>query len=160
LAGYFLYDVIESFFSNLFVVAVALIITGILLFLTKYTKGGRKLNFYDSLVVGIAQAFSLIPGLSRSGSTISTGLFRGLDRESVFKFSFLLAVPAVVGANLLELKNLVWEGDLYVLGLGTAIAAIFGYLSLKFLFRMLKKGKFYWFCVYCWVVGVVLLILV
>ncbi len=154
-----MYDVIESFFSNLFVVAVALIITGILLFLTKYTRGRGKLNFYDSLVVGIAQAFSLIPGLSRSGSTISTGLFRGLDRESVFKFSFLLAVPAVVGANLLELKNLVWEGDLYAF-VGMVIAAIVGYASLKFLFRMLKKGKFYWFCVYCWVVGVVLLLLV
>ena len=157
LAGYFLYDVIESFFSNLFVVAVALIITGILLFLTKYTKGRRKLNFYDSLVVGIAQAFSLIPGLSRSGSTISTGLFRGLDRESVFKFSFLLAVPAVVGANLLELKNLVWEGDLFVF-VGMVVAFVVGYFSLKFLFRMLKKGNFYWFCVYCWVVGVVLLL--
>lgn len=159
LTGYYLYDVIESLFSNLFVVGLALIITGILLFLTKYTKGRRKLNFYDSLVVGIAQAFSLIPGLSRSGSTISTGLFRGLDRESVFKFSFLLAVPAVIGANLLELKNLVWEGDLFVF-VGMVVAFVIGYVSLKFLFRMLKKGKFYWFCVYCWVVGVVLLLLV
>ena len=101
----------------------------------------------------------MIPGLSRSGSTISTGLFRGLDRESVFKFSFLLAVPAIVGANVLELKNLVWEGDLLGLVVGTVIAFVVGYFSLKFLFRMLKKGKFYWFCVYCWVVGVVLLLL-
>lgn len=159
LTGYYLHDVFESFFSNLFVVALALIITGILLFLTKYTRGRRKLNFYDSLVVGIAQAFSLVPGLSRSGSTISTGLFRGLDRESVFKFSFLLAVPAVIGGNLLELNQGLGEVGLEMV-VGTVIAAIMGYLSLKFLFRTLKKGKFYWFSVYCWVVGVVLLLLV
>ncbi len=159
LIGYYFYDVIESFFSDLFVVAVALIVTGILLFLTKYSRGRRKLNVFDSILVGIAQAFALIPGLSRSGSTISTGLFRGLDKESVFKFSFLLAVPAVIGGNLLELNQGLGEVGLEMV-VGTVIAAVVGYLSLKFLFRTLQKGRFYWFSVYCWVVGVVLLILV
>ena len=157
LTGYFLHDLFEVLFSNLFVVGIALIITGILLFLTKYSRGRRKLNVFDSLFVGIAQAFALIPGLSRSGLTISTGLFRGLDKESVFKFSFLLAVPAVIGANLLELNALELELEMIV---GTVIAAVVGYLSLKFLFRTLQKGKFYWFSVYCWVVGVVLVLLV
>jgi len=145
-------------FSNLTVVAVALIVTGILLFLTKYSRGRRKLNVFDCILVGIAQAFALIPGISRSGSTISTGLFRGLDKESVFKFSFLLAVPAVIGGNLLELNQGLEVGLEMVVG--TLIAAIVGYLSLKFLFRTLQKGKFYWFSVYCWVVGVVLFLLV
>ena len=157
LTGYFFHDLFEVLFSNLFVVGIALIITGILLFLTKYSRGRRKLNVFDSLFVGIAQAFALIPGLSRSGLTISTGLFRGLDKESVFKFSFLLAVPAVIGANLLELNVLELELEMVV---GALIAAVVGYLSLKFLFRTLQKGKFYWFSVYCWVVGVVLLLLV
>ena len=157
-AGYFFHDVFEALFSNLTVVAVALIVTGILLFLTKYSRGRRKLNVFDCILVGIAQAFALIPGISRSGSTISTGLFRGLDKESVFKFSFLLAVPAVIGGNLLELNQGLEVGLEMVVG--TLIAAIVGYLSLKFLFRTLQKGKFYWFSVYCWVVGVVLFLLV
>jgi len=114
---------------------------------------------FDSILVGIAQAFALIPGLSRSGLTISTGLFRGLDKESVFKFSFLLAVPAVIGGNLLELNQGLGEVGLEMV-VGTVIAAVVGYLSLKFLFRTLQKGKFYWFSVYCWVVGVILLLLV
>jgi len=160
LAGYFLHDVFESLFSNLFVVGIALIVTGILLFLTKFTKGRRKLNVFDSILVGIAQTFALIPGLSRSGSTISTGLFRGLDKESIFKFSFLLAVPAVIGGNLLELNQTLGEVDLLPMVVGTVTAAIVGYLSLKFLFKTLQKGKFYLFSVYCWFVGVILLLLI
>jgi len=160
LAGYSLHDVFESFFSNLFVVGSALIVTGILLFLTKYTQGQRKLNIHDSILIGIAQAFALIPGLSRSGSTISTGLFRGLNKESIFKYSFLIAIPAVIGANLLELNQVLGEVELLPMIVGTTISAIVGYLSLKFLFRMLQEGKFYLFSVYCWIVGAILLILV
>jgi len=156
LIGYFLHDFVESLFTNLFAVGVALFITGIFLFLTKYTDSNRDLEKNDSLLIGLAQAAALIPGISRSGATISTGLFKGIDKELIFKFSFLLSIPAVLGANIFELNNAILNGitlDIQMV-IGTVIAAIIGYLSLKFLFNTLQKGKFYLFCYYCWVIGI------
>lgn len=161
LFGYFFYNVFESLFSNLLIVGLALIFTGVLLFLTKFTHGKRKLNVHDAILIGLTQTVALIPGISRSGSTISVGLFKGLDKESVFKFSFLLAIPAVLGANLLELNNLVLgEVEFLPMIVGTVMAAVVGYLSLKFLFRSLQEGRFYLFSIYCWILGIILLLLV
>lgn len=161
LIGLIFHDIVDVLFKNLLVVSITLIITGIILFFTKFTKGGRKLNLWDSLIIGIAQAFSLIPGISRSGSTISTGLFRNLDKDSAFKFSFLLSIPAILGANIFELTNSIFSNtkiDFTFYITGIVIAAIVGYLSLRFLFKILRKGRFYLFSYYCLVVGFIVLV--
>jgi len=159
LIGYLFHDIIESFFSNLLTVGLSLIITGTFLLLTKKSKEKKKLKLFDSFLIGIAQAFALIPGISRSGVTISTGLFKGIDKKTVFKFSFLLSIPAIIGANLLELiKNPVTQIDILPLFVCVITSAIMGYLSLKFLYRMLTKGKFYYFSFYCFVLGLFVLI--
>lgn len=156
--GYFFYSFFAMLFTSLFVSGLALLVTGSLLYLTKFAEGRRKMKFFDSIAIGIAQAFALIPGISRSGITISTGLFRGLDKKAAFKFSFLLSIPAVLGANLFELTKLVSYGINFAMVLGTAVATIVGYLSLKFLFRILQKRKFYLFSIYCWIVGILVII--
>lgn len=159
LLGFFLHNIFESFFSNLFSVGIALIITGIILLLTKKFRGRKRLNSSDSLLIGIAQAIALMPGISRSGITISTGLLRGIDKEKIYRFSFLLSIPAVIGANLLELsKEVITEIELTPYIIGTITAAIVGYLSLRFLFRILKRGKFYYFSFYCLILGILVLI--
>jgi len=160
LIGLIFHDMIEAFFSNLFVVGISLIITGIILYLTKKSEGRNQLKLFDSILIGIAQAFAIIPGISRSGATISTGLFRGIDKEKVFKFSFLLSIPAIIGANLLELiMNPITETSTLPLFVGVVTAAIMGYLALKILYKMLKKGKFYYFYFYCIILGLLVLIL-
>lgn len=158
--GYFLHDTIESLFTNLLVVGVSLIFTGCLMYSTKFARNRRKLRLIDSLMIGTAQALALLPGVSRSGSTISFGLLRQVNKESVFKFSFLLAIPAIIGANLWELRNAVIENVQinFSMLLGTAIAGIIGYISLRFLYKILKQEKFYLFSFYCWVVGFLVLI--
>jgi len=159
LIGLIFHDIIESLFSNLFAVGISLVITGIILLLTKKSEGKKEMKLFDSILIGIAQAFALIPGISRSGTTISTGLFKGINKETVFKFSFLLSIPAVIAANLLELiNNPITETDVLPLFVCVVTAAIMGYLSLKILYRMLKKGKFYYFSFYCFILGLLVLI--
>jgi undecaprenyl-diphosphatase len=159
LTGLIFHDIIESFFSNLSVVGIALVITGVILLLTKKSQGKKELNIFDSFLIGIAQAFSLIPGISRSGTTISTGLLRGIDKEKALKFSFLLSIPAIIGANLLELvKNPITETDVLPLYVCVITSTIVGYLSLKVLYRIIKRGKFYYFAFYCFIIGLLLLI--
>jgi len=159
LAGFIFHDIIESLFSNLLAVGISLIITGIILLLTKKSEGKKELTLFDSILIGIAQAFALIPGISRSGATISTGFFRGINKETVFKFSFLLSIPAIIGANLLELiKNPITETDVLPLFVCVITSALIGYLSLKILYSMLKKGKFYYFSFYCFILGLLVLI--
>jgi len=165
LVGFFLYDVIASLFNNLFAAGAALIATGFILYSTKFFRNGQRqeLNSKNALFVGISQAASLIPGISRSGVTISSALFKKIDRQEAFAFSFLLAIPAIIGANVFELyRATALALDLGVIGfemiVGAAVAAIVGYLSLKFLLGILRKGKIYLFAYYCWVVGTILLI--
>ncbi len=156
-AGYLFHDLIESMFSNLFVVAIAMIFTGILLFLTKFSRNKRKLTIMDSVFVGISQALSLVPGVSRSGITISTSLQRGIEKEQAVKFSFLLSIPAVLGASLFELKSVsIAEIGLPIIA-GASIAAIVGFLAIKFLLRVIGTDKYYYFSLYCWAVGLALL---
>jgi undecaprenyl-diphosphatase len=158
--GYFFHDFIETLFSDLMTVGISLIVTGLILFPTRNLKGRRRLGLSDSIFIGISQMFALIPGLSRSGITISTGLFRGIDKESVFRFSFLLSIPAILGASLLELlRNPVTEASFEPLFVCIITSAIVGYLSLRFLHTLLKQGKLYYFSFYCFIVGLLVLIL-
>jgi len=158
-AGFLLHDYIEYFFNNLFLVSVSLIVTGILLYFTKNKNGRNKLNFSDSVLIGFTQAIALVPGISRSGSTISMGLLRNIEKKIVFEFSFLLSIPAIIGANFFEIIKF-GIGDNALLApmfIGTVIAGIIGYVSLKFLFKTIQKEKFYLFSYYCWVVGIILI---
>lgn len=116
-----------------------------------------ELGWVDALVVGLGQAIAIAPGISRSGATISAGLWRGLPREAAARFSFLLSVPVILGAGLFELKDvfhapLVSDSPL-TLPVGFAAATVSGFLSIRFLLRYLQARKLYPFAAYCWTVG-------
>ncbi|HEA46793.1 MAG TPA: undecaprenyl-diphosphatase UppP [bacterium] len=151
--------VIERLFEYPRMVSLMLIITGIILWATKRPKVERRklnrLNIRDALGIGLAQVIGLIPGISRSGVTISCGLFRGLSRDSAYRFSFLLAIPAIIGAAGLEFRNLstIPKENIYPLIIGTIAAFLSGLLALKALLSIIKKGRFSFFAYYLWVIG-------
>ncbi len=158
--GYVLQDVFKALFGNLFVVGAALLVTGVLLFFSQRGGDSKTLSYLDVLLVGTVQGLSIIPGVSRSGATISTALLRGVDREAAFKFSFLLSVPAVLGALVMEagdLDLLVGGGDVALVALGVAVSMVVGYLSLKILLKAVLSKKLYWFTFYCWIAGVLII---
>jgi undecaprenyl-diphosphatase len=151
-------DIIESFFYSLLVVGVALLITGFFLFISERRKNGRKLGGLDSLLIGIAQGVAIIPGISRSGVTISTGLLRRVEKEKVFRYSFLLSIPAIIGATVTESMNMtVSNVDVTTLLLGAVTSMIVGYVFLKLLLRIILREKLHLFAYYCWIVGIMLI---
>jgi undecaprenyl-diphosphatase len=165
ITGVLFKDEIHRLFESIEVAAAMLLITGMLLFISDQIKDAdrqeRDMNITDSIVIGMAQAVALIPGISRSGSTMVFGIFRKLDRETAARFSFLLSLPAITGAAVLESRYVtsVPSSDLPAYGIGFLMAAITGFLSLNFLFLILKKKKLKIFAYYCWFVGCMTLIL-
>ena len=163
LMGILLKDWFESLFSKPKTVGIMILVTGLVLWLTRWANArGRtleKMGWMDSVLIGIAQGIAIIPGISRSGATISAGLFRGLDRELSGKFSFLLSVPAILGATLLELRKIGTVENLPSTLIGTGAAFVVGILSLKFLMKMIKMGRISNFSYYCWGIGIVMVIL-
>jgi undecaprenyl-diphosphatase len=162
--GVLLNSSIEALFSSVKLVAVALLITGLLLFLTRYFFSQAKnarLTWQNTLFIGLFQAIAIIPGISRSGSTISAGIFTKLKPELVFNFSFLLALPAIFGAAFLQLKDLNFASSLLGLPLliGFVAAFISGLFALKLLKKFVSQGKFSFFAYYCLVLGLILLFL-
>jgi len=158
---------IEGVFTkNLYVIAISLIVLAIILAVAektgKFNRELKNLKWYDALIVGIAQCFALIPGSSRSGTTITGGIFLGFTRETAARFSFLMSIPAVAASGLLEfyesLKYINTQGALN-LALGTLAAAIVGYLSIGLLLRFLKKNTTFVFIVYRIIIGVLILAL-
>jgi len=155
----------ERLFESVETTACMLFITGILLFLSDRVKTNKRrkeeMNLKDGIVLGLAQAVALIPGISRSGSTIAFGIFRGLERETSARFSFLLSIPAIGGAVILKSADLLRlaAGDLTVLGAGFIAAAVTGFLSLKLLFAIINKTGLAPFAYYCWFAGAVTLII-
>ena len=151
---------IKAMFSDAFAVAIAFLATGFVLFLTVWARNGKdKLTYADSVLIGVAQAFALIPGLSRSGLTIAVALLLGVERRKAAEFSFLLAIPAVIGA---AVEEIITEGfaEINVLSIlvGVIIAIIVGYAALRLLLRIVQKGKLYIFSVYCWLLGGLILL--
>jgi undecaprenyl-diphosphatase len=157
-------DRIERLFESVETTACMLFITGILLFLSDRVKTNERrkeeMNLTDGIVLGLVQAVALIPGISRSGSTIAFGIFRGLERKTSARFSFLLSIPAIGGAVVLKSADLLrlGAGDLPVLGAGFIAAAVTGFLSLKLLFAIIDKTGLAPFAYYCWFVGAATLI--
>ena len=159
--GFVCHDLLVSFFDNLMVVGLGLVATGILLVVCQRRKGEGDLGYVDALLVGTAQGAAIVPGVSRSGATISTGLLRGVKREMAFKFSFLLSIPAVLGAMALEssdFSTLMESVDVFGVVSGVAVSVVVGYFSLRALRNILARRKLHWFAPYCWVVGALLLI--
>jgi undecaprenyl-diphosphatase len=147
-------------------VAIALFITGIVLLTTRWLPHGKRTvedaTVKDTIVMGLGQAVALIPGVSRSGSTISAGLLRGFTHAEAARYSFLLGIPAIAGAGLLKGKDLIdsgagISGDILV---GVVVAAVSGYAAIAFLLRLIGRSGLAPFGIYCMVAGVVALIVV
>ena len=143
--------------------------TGCILFLSDKYGGGRKTaknaTLKDALLVGVAQGFATVPGLSRSGCTISAGMALGFRREFAVRYSFLMSLPAVFGATLLEVKDTlsagagIPDGMLPKYLLGMVIAGVVGYFAIRLVNLLADKGKFGAFAYYCWIAGVLFLVL-
>ncbi len=162
-------DKIEALGSSPVFVSIALILTGCILYLSDRMGGGRKnarsATIKDVLLVGVAQGCATVPGLSRSGCTISAGMALGFDRKFAVRYSFLLSLPAVLGATLLKVvKTLkaaepIADGLLPKYLLGMVIAGVVGYFSIRLVNLLASKGKFGAFAYYCWAAGAVSLAL-
>ena len=160
-------DLVEGLGDNMYFVGGALLVTGCLLFASDRVREGRKTErtatLADVLLVGAAQAVATCPGISRSGTTITAGCFVGFERKFAVRFSFLLSIPAVLGANLLSLKDALeaqipWE-EVPAYLVGVAVAAVSGYACIRLLKMIAEKGKFGFFAYYCWLIGAVTLVL-
>ncbi|MBT4760508.1 MAG: undecaprenyl-diphosphate phosphatase [Bdellovibrionaceae bacterium] len=165
--GFSLKDLFEQLFSSLLWVGVFFIVTGIVLKLTQkksmssesmsFTdfKDIQKISFKQALLIGLAQGAAIAPGISRAGSTIAMGILSGLDRKTAALFSFLISVPAILGASLLQFKDVTsWDGDfLTVLLIGGASSYVSGLFGLWFLLKFVKKGRLEVFSYYLWLLG-------
>lgn len=160
-------DKVELLGNSPVFVSIALLVTGFILFfsdrMARGKKNGRTATVVDALLVGVAQAFATVPGLSRSGCTISAGMLRGFDRKFAVRYSFLLSLPAVLGATLLKVVKTISDGGIdtallpkYLIGM--VVAGVVGYFSIRLVQLLADKGKFGKFSIYCWIAGVVSLI--
>ena len=160
-------DKVQELSSNMVFIGAALIVTGFLLFASDRVRKGRKTeasaSVLSALIVGVGQAIATMPGISRSGMTITTGCFVGYERKFAVRFSFLLSIPAVLGANILSLKDAIavgidW-GQVPVYLVGVVTAAVVGYLCIRLLKMIPDKGKCGFFADYCSAAGLLTLIL-
>jgi undecaprenyl-diphosphatase len=146
---------------NLILVGSALLVTATLLGVTSFIKVGQKkrIPFFDAFIMGIAQAFAVIPGLSRSGSTIAAGLLMKNNREEVARFSFLMVLIPIIGASALMLMDWIEAGTtgtgILPLIAGFTAAYISGFFACKWMINIVKKGKLIWFAVYCAIIGLI-----
>ena len=166
LAGLLWEDTFKSFFANPQAVGGFLLLTAGLLILAdifgKRRRGFTEITWLDSIFIGIGQAIAIAPGVSRSGATIAVGTLCGLSREAAARFSFILAIPIIIGAGLTQLIDLLRHGDITVeapvLVVGFIAAAICGYAAIRFLLSYLRKRPLYPFAIYCGVVGILAII--
>ena len=169
IVGFFFKDKIEEVFgSGLLIVGIMLLVTAALLTFSYFAKPRQKENIspVHAFIIGIAQACAVMPGLSRSGSTIATGLLLGNKKEKLAQFSFLMVIPPILGEALLDVKDMIEVGFGEAMGGLSPVAAIVGFLAAfisgclacKWMINLVKKGKLIWFAVYCVIVGVVAII--
>lgn len=164
IVGFFFKDFVESFFGNgLVLVGCMLLLTALLLTLATYLGSGKKeISFRDAFIIGLAQCVAVLPGLSRSGTTIATGLLLGDKKDSIAQFSFLMVLVPILGENILTLAS----GELSQstipassLLIGFLAAFLSGLAACKFMIRIVKKGKLTYFALYCLVAGLLAIIL-
>ncbi|MBO4895992.1 MAG: undecaprenyl-diphosphate phosphatase [Prevotella sp.] len=167
IVGVFFKDKVEEAFgAGLLIVGVMLIVTSVLLIFSYYAKPRQKehISLWDAFVIGVAQACAVLPGLSRSGSTIATGLMLGDKKEKLAQFSFLMVIPPIIGEALLDILKAV-KGeealggsiDIFPLAVGFLAAFLSGCFACKLMINMVKKGKLVYFGIYCAIVGVTVL---
>lgn len=161
IVGFTLKHQIEGLFSSVLTVGVAWLITGTVLLLTRLVKVSdlKETGWLRSLLIGCAQAIAIIPGISRSGSTMSAGLFLRLEKGEAARFSFLMSVPVIAGSALLDAKELAGfpaESQFAMLA-GVVAAAIVGIICIKWLLKLIVRGHFWWFGIYCLLAGLVTL---
>jgi len=163
--GVFFKDFVEELFSSLYVIGAALLVTALLLFLSDRAKPRKAdgISFWQSFVIGLGQALAVVPGLSRSGTTISTGLLCGARREDVAQFSFLMVIIPILGEAFLDLVG----GDMAAstisalpILLGFAAAFVSGLFACKVMIALVKRARLSWFALYCAVVGLLVLVFV
>lgn len=160
-------DMIETLYYNNIFIGVALVLTGCMLYVSDKMKEGRKseggITVLDAIIIGLCQCVAVVPGLSRSGTTITAGIATGLRRDFAVKFAFLMSLPAVLGANILSLVDAAKEGinwacvPAYLVGM--VVATVSGIAAISILKYIAQKGKFGGFAYYCWVMGVLSIIL-
>lgn len=157
IVGYLFGDFIASLRESIVFVSSALVVTGFILFSTSKipeSKGGESLTFKRGFLVGLAQTIAIFPGISRSGTTICTGLSVGLSREESARFSFLLAIPAILGAAVKELPDASWNIPFSNIIIGFVVSAVVGFAALRLLVKFVKAGKLSGFAWYCWSVAI------
>ena len=160
------YSTITSLFSEPYFTGAMLIVTGTILFVCeRWPSRNRNLGeitLRDGLWIGLGQALAVLPGISRSGTTISAGLVRGLDRESAARFSFLLTIPAILGGMVLAVKDLMFGEVLtpyWILLIGVIVAAMTGFAAIQLLLLVVRRGRLTWFSYYTWGLGTIILVL-
>ena len=159
IAGFFLKDIAEDFFTgNMVALGIQFLISALLLIMTLVIRPKeRPIGFIDSFIIGIAQAFAILPAVSRSGATIATGMMLGNKKVDIAKFSFLMVLIPVIGANLVEMKSGDFSTDgtsFFIIIIGFAAAFIAGYFACKWMIDLVKKGNLLWFALYCILVGI------
>lgn len=166
-AGYLVAPLVEKAFESLLVVGLGLIFTGFALrFSEKWSQESFGLKdianttYKDAFFIGLMQAVAIVPGISRSGSTIAAGLLAGMERELAARFSFLLSIPVIFGAGVFELSDVTGSSLGQNLGpylVGALIAALFGYLAIKVVLKLVRRGRLSVFSYYCWAVALLTL---
>jgi undecaprenyl-diphosphatase len=163
--GLLFHKIADQLFSSVLIAGSMLILTGIILFFTRFVrspdKGISHFSAKDALVIGISQGLAIMPGLSRSGTTIATGLFLGLNHEIAARYSFLLSIPAILGASLLSFGDLSGSATVSVKTAvtGAVASCIVGYFALNFLFYIVRRGRLHYFSPYCIAIGIFSLII-
>ncbi len=154
----------ENLFNKPEVAGYMLIVTGTILWFTKYglrtNSNRKKIGVLDALIIGTVQGLAITPGISRSGTTIATATFRGIDREMAARFSFLLVIPVILGAMAMMAKDAVTlkNEEFSFLIIGSVVAAVSGYISLRVLIKIVNNGKLHLFSYYCWPVGLLVIL--
>ncbi|MDP8236085.1 MAG: undecaprenyl-diphosphate phosphatase [Candidatus Erginobacter occultus] len=162
--GYLFASRIEEAFSQPRFVGFSLLVTGTVIFSLRFARDRKgEPNFFRAILVGLAQAAAIFPGISRSGMTISAGVHSGIERTRAADFSFLLSIPIILGAGLFKFLDDAGEGlpraEIAVLLIGALAAAVSGYLAIRILLRLIKKKKLHYFGYYCWLAGLAVLAL-
>jgi len=159
---FFMKQVEEMFSGNMVSIGIQQIITGLILVIGYLAKDrGRTIGYLDAFIIGIAQAIAVIPAISRSGATISTGMLLGNKKDELAKFSFLMVIVPVIGANIFEFlspEKIMTGTSVLVILAGFVAAFISGYLACKWMINLVKKSKLVWFSVYCVIVGLLVIL--
>lgn len=165
LIGLALKKIEHILFTSTLLVSFMLILTGTILWISKRYYRNQDVevepyNLKQAGFIGVIQGFAVIPGISRSGSTIAAGMFMGMDRAGAAKFSFLLSIPAILGAELLGIKEMIETGTMIdsVTIVATLVSFVSGFIALKILIQLVHSGKFHLFAPYCWFIGCVVML--